>query len=41
MTNVEYHYQGLELSGAYKNYGITPEELELFNDNVIKIEEMH
>jgi hypothetical protein len=35
--NVKYHYEGLDPNGPYKNYGITPEQLDLFNQNVTGI----
>ncbi|MBK1812666.1 hypothetical protein JHL18_18765 [Clostridium sp. YIM B02505] len=33
--NVKYHYEGLEVDGPYKNYGITPEQIDLFNSNIL------
>ena len=36
-TNVKFHYEGLEVNGPYKNYGITAEELEFFNKNIKSI----
>ena len=35
---VKYHYEGLEQGGDYRNYGITPEELDYFNINILSIE---
>ena len=38
LPNAKYHYEGLEEGGQYKNYGITKEELPLFNSNIVSIE---
>ncbi|GFP78431.1 RHS repeat-associated core domain-containing protein [Clostridium fungisolvens] len=35
--NVKYHYEGLEINGPYKNYGITPEQIDIFNKNILNI----
>ena len=37
MPNVKYHYEGLEVNGPFKNYGIPQEELEFFNKNILDI----
>lgn len=39
LTNVKFHYEGLDVDGLYKNYGITAEELEFFNKNIKSIVE--
>ena len=36
-SNVKYHYEGLELNGPLKNYGITPGELDFFNQNIVEM----
>ncbi len=35
--NIKYHYEGLDVNGIHRNYGITPEQLEYFNENVLNI----
>ena len=35
--NVKYHYEGLEVDGEYKNYGIPSNQLPYFNENITKI----
>ncbi|WP_220483157.1 RHS repeat-associated core domain-containing protein [Paenibacillus thiaminolyticus] len=35
--NIRYHYEGLPKKGEHINYGITPSELETFNDNLINV----
>ena len=37
LTNVKYHYEGLDPNGPYRNYGITAEELDFFNINIKSI----
>jgi hypothetical protein len=33
--NIKYHYEGLVPDGPYRNYGITPELIDLFNSNIL------
>ena len=35
--NVKFHYEGLEIDGPYKNYGIPESQRKLFNENIVKI----
>ena len=35
--NIKFHYEGLDINGIYRNYGITPDQLAYFNENVINI----
>lgn len=37
INNVKFHYEGLELGGEYKNFGITAEKLKCFNENILNI----
>ncbi len=37
LPNVKFHYEGLEMNGLLKNFGITPEELDYFNKNILEI----
>ena len=34
LTSVKFYYEGLEPNGAYRNYGITAEEGDTFNNNI-------
>ncbi len=37
MSNVKFHYEGIEMNGPFKNYGIPQGELEFFNKNILGI----
>lgn len=37
LDNVKFHYEGLEIGGQYKNYGITESQRNHFNENIIEI----
>ncbi|MCT8976983.1 hypothetical protein N4T77_10245, partial [Clostridium sp. CX1] len=37
MPQVKYHYEGLPEGGQLRNYGITPQQIELFNESIINV----
>ena len=37
MDNVKYHYEGLEIDGPYRNYGIPESQRAFFNKNIVRI----